>query len=576
MSIQFTPWPEDIAKSYVDKGYWINASLTNIIAKQLELNSNKTALICHERRFTYRDLDTLSSQLASQLLVRNLPNDATALVQLPNSAEFYIVFFALLKCGITSVNALFNHSSHELAAFSKQIKPSLVILSTEHTLIDDNNKVAKLLTKLKPHCINLENTLIVGSASNKLPSDCNNPLASMHWQNNVDQLAFDRNNHPKTIKQESSADHVAFFQLSGGSTGTPKLIPRTHNDYYYSIRQSALVCELSVDTVYLCALPSPHNFTLSSPGALGVFYAGGIVVTASDPSATTCFPLIDQHKITLTSLVPPALHLWLAEMYNINNEAKNNEKNMQLRSLHTIQVGGAKLCATIAEKVNTVLGCQLQQVFGMAEGLVNYTRNTDEPWNIYNTQGRPMSVGDEIQILDESGVAVKDGEVGALWTRGPYTFRGYYNSPIANERAFDRNGFYCTGDLVKQTASGHLIVMGRNKDQINRGGEKIDAQEIEELLLSIRSIVDVALISIPDDVLGECSYALVVKRAEIKARDIRRFLREQGVASFKIPDHITFVNDLPKTAVGKIDKRSLRQSIIKVTNTETTITEPTC
>ena len=566
MSIPFTQWPEDIAKCYVDKGYWINEPLTNIVTNQLKVHANKAALICHGRTFTYRDIDTLSNQLASQILARDFPNDATALVQLPNSAEFYIVFFALLKCGITPVNALFNHSFHELVAFSKQIKPALVILSTQHSLLDDCNKTSALLEKLRPYCINLENTLIIGSTSHKLSSKSNDVLAHMYWQKNGAKVIFDRNNNLTLVKQESAADHVAFFQLSGGSTGTPKLIPRTHNDYYYSIRQSALVCEISANTVYLCALPAPHNFTLSSPGSLGVFYVGGTVITASDPSPTTCFPLIYRHKITLTSLVPPALHLWLVEIGNINDATKTHQNNIQLDSLNTIQVGGAKLSAAVAEKVNKVLGCQLQQVFGMAEGLINYTLHADDAWHINNTQGKPMSPCDEIQVLDESGVPVNDGEVGALWTRGPYTFRGYYNSPLANERAFDSNGFYCTGDLVKQTASGHLIVMGRNKDQINRGGEKIDAQEIEELLLHIPSIVDVALVAMPDDILGECSCAFVVKKSEIKARDIRRYLREQGVASYKMPDRITFVHDLPKTAVGKIDKRCLRQSFI----TETT------
>lgn len=569
MSIQFSPWPKNIATDYINKGYWINEPLTNIITKQLKNNANKIALICNGRTFTYQQINDLSNQLASQILMRDLPKAPTALVQLPNSAEFYIVFFALLKCGITPVNALFNHRSHELIAFSKQIKPALLILSEEHELLDNASSKTELLNKLSPHCINLENTLLIANRALPICSKNNNlkiknSLATICWANNEDQLTFNASSHFNTTNQETSAQQVAFFQLSGGSTGTPKLIPRTHNDYYYSIRQSALICELSRDSVYLCALPAPHNFTLSSPGALGIFYAGGTVVTASDPSPATCFPLIEQYKVTLTSLVPPALHLWVNESIEINNRT---EKNNPLHSLDTIQVGGAKLSVAIAEKVNSVLGCQLQQVFGMAEGLVNYTQRIDSSWNINNTQGRPMSPCDEIKILDESGIVVADGEVGALWTRGPYTFRGYYNSPVANERAFDSNGFYCSGDLVKQLPSGHLIVMGRNKDQINRGGEKIDAQEVEELLLHIPAITDVALVAVDDEILGERSCAFIVKNTEIKAREIRRYLREQGISSYKIPDLITFVEDLPKTAVGKIDKRYLRQS---------TLTETTC
>lgn len=558
MSINFTSWPNDITQQYIDKGYWINEPLTNILRGKLEVHANDTALICHGRVFTYQDVDILSNQLASTLLMRDISKDGTALVHLPNSAEFYIVFFALLKCGITPVNALFNHSSHELIEFSRQIKPDLVFLSAEHALLMTEDSTSAFLKMLIPHCQKPNNILIVDDRPINV-----NKLAAMYWENDKSEVLCDVKNDCITVHQETPADHVAFFQLSGGSTGTPKLIPRTHNDYYYSIRQSAAICQLSANTVYLCALPAPHNFTLSSPGALGVFYAGGTVVTAPEPSPASCFPLIEQHNVTLTSLVPPALHLWLSEVSDVN---KSSKAKTQLRSLNTIQVGGAKLSLVMAEKVNEILDCQLQQVFGMAEGLVNYTLDTDDAWHINNTQGRPMSPDDEIHILDESGEPVVNGETGALWTRGPYTFRGYYDAPIANERAFDKNGFYCTGDLVKQTPSGHLIVMGRNKDQINRGGEKIDAQEIEELLLHIPSILDVALVAMPDEILGERSCAVIVSPSQIKTREIRRYFREQGVATYKFPDRVIIVDDLPKTAVGKIDKRCLRESLF----TETT------
>jgi len=549
MTIKFTPWPEQLAADYVKKGYWNHQPLTHIIDGQLTDNRHKTAIICNNRSFSYQKINALSDQLAAEIAVKGIPAGSTALVQLPNSAEFYVVYFALLKCGIAAVNALFNHSSHELNAFAKQLNPTLYILSTEHALLENEKQQNTLLENLAQHGTDNCEALLVSPIS----TVNGNELVDIQWFDEQAVLLLNGAREEK-INRQTAADQVAFFQLSGGSTGTPKLIPRTHNDYYYSIRQSAVVCELSSDCIYLCALPAPHNFTLSSPGALGVFFAGGTVVTAPDPSPTTCFALIKQHKINMTSLVPPALHLWI----NAVSDAQNC-KTEQLASLNMIQVGGSKLSTTIAEKVSDVLGCNLQQVFGMAEGLVNYTHLTDNQWHITHTQGKPMSPCDEIKILDEAGNPVKQGEVGALWTRGPYTFRGYYNAPIANSRAFDKDGFYCSGDLVKQTETGYLIVMGRNKDQINRGGEKIDAQEVEELMLQLSSISDVALVAMEDPVLGERSCAYIINKSDIKARDIRRFLREQGVAAYKIPDRITFVETLPKTAVGKIDKRALRK-----------------
>ena len=345
---------------------------------------------------------------------------------------------------------------------------------------------------------------------------------------------------------------MAFFQLSGGSTGTPKLIPRTHDDYYYSVRRSNEICGLGSHTRYLCALPAPHNFPLSSPGALGVFEAGGTVVLAPDPSPISCFPLIARHRVNLTSLVPPAVSLWLQAA-----EADPAART-QLESLDLLQVGGAKLGEAVASKIGPLLGCRLQQVFGMAEGLVNYTALDDAPERIINTQGRPMCPDDEVWVADEHGNPLPRGEVGRLMTRGPYTFRGYFNSPEHNASAFDADGFYCSGDLIAIDEQGYITVQGREKDQINRGGEKIAAEEIENLLLRHESVIHAALVSMEDSLLGEKSCAYLVVKQPLRAVEVRRFLREQGVAEFKLPDRVESVDALPLTPVGKVDKKQLR------------------
>jgi 2,3-dihydroxybenzoate-AMP ligase len=166
---------------------------------------------------------------------------------------------------------------------------------------------------------------------------------------------------------------------------------------------------------------------MSSPGALGGFFGGGQVILASDPSAQVCFPLIEQHAITVTALVPPAVTLWLQAM-------DEWEGHPSLDSLQLLQVGGAKLGETLAARIPAEIGCQLQQVFGMAEGLVNYTLLDDDDRHILTTQGTPMSPDDELWVADEQGNPLPVGETGRLMTRGPYTFRGYYLSPEHNAR----------------------------------------------------------------------------------------------------------------------------------------------
>ena len=534
--IPYTRWPAEFAESYRTRGYWTDRPLTDLVTAAPDTQTWKaetTAILCGERKFSYRELNRLSDRLAAQLAQRGIEPGQSALVQLPNVAEFYVVFFALLKLGVAPVNALFSHRQLELTAYAEQLQPSLLIGSSEHPVFRDGNFVRQLQSRVPA----LEQVLLLGVSD--FAEDLVRVLASPSERSEVDY-------------SPTPADEVAFFQLSGGSTGTPKLIPRTHNDYFYSVRRSAEVCNLSTATRFLCALPAAHNFPLSSPGALGVFHAGGTLVLARSPEPAHCFALIERHRVTMAALVPSAVSLWLEHADRDGNRAA-------LASLGLLQVGGANFAEATARRVPIELGCRLQQVFGMAEGLVNYTRLDDSAEKIFTTQGRPMSAADEVKVLDRAGQPVADGETGLLYTRGPYTFRGYFKAPQQNREVFDRDGFYCSGDLVQRDVEGYLKVVGRVKDQINRGGEKIAAEEVENLLITHTDVKQVALIAFSDSLLGEKSCACIVTaNAKLKPPQLRRHLREKGLADYKLPDRFQFLRTLPLTAVGKIDKVALR------------------
>lgn len=532
MSIAFTPWPESFAKKYREKGYWTDRPLLDLIDNAPQEN---VAVICGERSLNYQDLCSQSKRLAVYFQDLGLRAGDTALVQLPNIAEFYVVFFALMRLGVAPVNALFSHNKIELTAYVTQIEPKIIVASDEHALFHDGAffNTLSVLSKESQHA------LIVGKSE---------------WTETLENVLASSTSTLLTAVP-SKADEVAFFQLSGGSTGTPKLIPRTHNDYFFSVRRSAEICHFTATTKYLCALPCAHNFPLSSPGAFGVFHVGGCVVMSPSPDASTCFELIERHQVTVTALVPPALALWL-------QAAPSN--NSSLSSLQLMQVGGAKLSESLARQVPEILGCQLQQILGMAEGLVNYTRLDDDIETIVTTQGRPMCSLDEVKVLDAEGEEVAAGEIGELATRGPYTIRGYYNSPEHNAKVFDEEGFYHSGDLVCRNDKGYLTVVGRDKDQINRGGEKIAAEEIENLLLKHELIMHSALVSMPDSMMGEKSCAFIVPKVVshgMKSLSLRKYLRGLGVADYKVPDRFEFIDSLPLTPVGKPNKVALRELI---------------
>ncbi|MGH8080278.1 MAG: (2,3-dihydroxybenzoyl)adenylate synthase [Lysobacter sp.] len=527
----FTPWPAEVAARYRDLGYWTGINLYRSLADTAAAHPQRTAIVCGERRFSYRQFDEQVQRFAAGLSRTGIRARDRVLLQLPNIAEFYIACHALFRIGALPVFALPAHRRAEIGYFVEHARIRACVIADREAGFD----YREMIREIRAAHSYLRHVVVVGDAQ--------------------EFNAFDSLFDEPEQTAEPDASEVAFLQLSGGSTGVPKLIPRTHDDYLYSVRASAQICGLDENTVYLSALPAAHNFPMSSPGALGVFHTGGCVVLARQAEPESSFALIQRERVTLTALVPSLALAWLESRVR---------GRYDLSSLHCVQIGGAHLANEVARRVPEAFGCRLQQVFGMAEGLVNYTRDDDPPETVLGTQGRPISDDDEIRIVDDEDRDVAAGEVGHLLTRGPYTIRGYYCADAYNTRAFTADGFYRTGDRVRRLPSGHLIVEGRAKDQINRGGEKIAAEEIEGYLLAHPAVFDAALVAMPDRYLGEKSCAFVVARKDTHGvpvatvRELLAFLRERGIAAYKIPDRVELLTELPRTAVGKIDKKALR------------------
>jgi len=273
------------------------------------------------------------------------------------------------------------------------------------------------------------------------------------------------------------------------------------------------------------------------------------------PEPERAFATIAAEGVTHTAVVPAVAQRWIAH--------QRDGATDHLGTLEVLQVGGARMPDEIAAQVRPVLGAKLQQVFGMAEGLLNYTRLDDPDDVICTTQGRPMSPDDEILVVDENDDPVPDGAPGALLTRGPYTPRGYYRAPEQNARAFTGDGWYRSGDIVRRRPDGNLIVEGRDKDMINRGGEKISAEEVENLVYQLDSVAQVAAVAMPDPELGErvCLYVVPAPGAEPSLEEVRATMQTRGVAKYKWPERLELVGELISTKVGKIDKKALREDL---------------
>src|SRR5262245_37971282 len=418
------PWPEDLARSYRDKGYWRDVSLPHYFANLVAEAPNRLAIIDGERRFTLEDIWVRSLRLAANLHGVGLRSRQIVIFQLPNCAEFLISFLALTRLGVIPVLALPSHRQTEISHYVRASGASALFIP-DRIRDFDFSAMARIVRETSP-C--LRNVFVLGASRTEEVSlsvliDSDPPAAS------VAAIAAD----------SPDPSDVALMLLSGGTTALPKLIPRTHNDYVYNFEQSARVAGFGSDTIQLIVLPMAHNYNLGSPGMLGTIARGGRVVIAPKADTSTVFTLVANERVTTIPAAVPLFVNWL----NDPTLAK-----FDVSSLKTVQNGGARLSPELRDRVRRTFHCHYQEVYGTAEGLLNLTFLDDDDEKILMSSGAPMCPDDEIRVIDAEGREVPDGEKGELITRGPYTIRGYYNAPDANARAFTPDGFYRMGDVV--------------------------------------------------------------------------------------------------------------------------------
>lgn len=525
-------WPEKFAQQYTTSGHWRDETFDQCFAEVATRHPQRTAVTEVNGEVTYEDLLYRVRCLANGLRHSGLVVGDNVVVHLPNGVEFVETCLALFQLGVRPVLALPAHRQHEIEGFCRFADAKAYICAPHADGFDPEPLALHLLHE--KFCA----------------------LAIVHGDATAPLIAAAAlRKAPPLVESASRAQDVACFQLSGGTTGLPKLIPRRHREYLYNVRTCMELSGFNTETVYLAALPMAHNFTLCCPGVMGALLAGARVVASIQPDAQHCFTWIERERVTHTSLVPPLALLWMDAQ---------RERRADLSSLRVLQVGGARLPDNAARRVMPTLGCQLQQVMGMAEGLICCTRLDDPQERVTSTQGRPISPSDEIRVVNSQGQEVACGEVGELQVRGPYTMRGYYRLPEHNAHAFTHDGFFRTGDRVSITAEGHVVVAGRDKDQINRGGEKVAAEEIENLLLAHPQVHDAAVVAMNDQLMGERICAFVVPREPAPtSMRLKLFLHSQGIAAFKIPDRIELIHAFPQTGIGKTSKKELRDQLRK-------------
>jgi non-ribosomal peptide synthetase component E (peptide arylation enzyme) len=514
---------------------------------------HQRALITAEEELTFAVLESRSDRVALGLRDLGLEPGERVLMQFTNSAWAVIAWYGLIKAGLVPVASLAQHREHEVFEIARQAEPAahLVeagfrgqdLVALAHATAERTPSLRVLLTVGTPEA--LPGAVAVESLHDAGPAAASDARALV-----------------AAIQADIAPDDVACLQLSGGTTSTPKLIPRLHAEYWLNARLYADGMQLKAGDVVAHLLPVIHNAGIVC-GLHAAHSVGAAFGTCQLDAAA--FTELAQRSRPTHLMMPPPLQQMIAATPALKDA---------LQPLRVIIWVLGKLPADVVsewEQDGRVVG----QMFGQSEGLCMITP-LDAPAAIrHGSVGRPLSALDETRVLEPGTEReVAPGESGELCCRGPYTIRGYYRSPERNREAFTADGFYRSGDIVRRIdAPGgpYYALEDRIKDLINRGGEKVNAQEIEKLLMEHPGVAEIALVAMPDPRTGEKACAFIVPVAgdqPVSVVDLQAFLDARGVAKYKWPERVEIRPKLPRTNVQKVDKKQLRAEITSTLESE--------
>lgn len=508
-------------------------TLFSMLARQARRLGNRTAVCDSEQALSYEELEQAALRLAGGLHRAGVRKGDSVFVQMANSVDMAVTLFACFRLGVVCVLLLPAYRTGDMLPLSTRIRPTCFI-GEGRLLGFDYGKLADEVAAQSP------------SIKTVVRRTADVPEGVFSWQELAGSEPLDES------VPGPSPDDVAAVILSGGTTGFPKPIPRTHANLLDLSGACLERSGLDESLVYLVDLPLGHIFILAVPGFIGSLQAGGKTVFSLTASTDEVFPLIEEEGATYLTLVPPMLPIWLDAL---------SFDDSDLSSLRNIEVGGAPLKGGPLFAVAAALGCTFQQAYGFSEGLVTLTDplGQSEAGDM-SVQGLPVMADDEIRIIRADGSDAGQGEKGELLFRGPNLSGHYFHCPDL-DGAFDAEGFFHSGDQACWVGAGRFSICGRLKELINRNGEKFSPLEVEEIVRKHPSVEECVVVGVPNST-GSDSVCCWLRNTDGDAglpslTELRAFLLKEGLASYKLPERLCFTDEWPKTAFGKILKSRL-------------------
>ena len=541
---------EERLNHYIANGILTRETLVGGFREACETFSERMALVGPDAHYTYRVLLERSERLGAALLNLGLKPLDRAMFQCGNSHELLVSFFGCLLAGIIPICSLQAFRKLEIEYLANLAQARLHLVQGDDPKFDDV-AFAQEMQKLVP---TLEYVVQARGQSRG---------QSMSVDQLIDSVSLD--DAREKLKQVTHDPfQVAVFQLSGGTTGFPKIIPRFQAEYLYNMRAVAAWNKYTQEDVLFFPTPYMHNLNMGC--FFGPFLLNGASITVSRTlDETTLQGLVRQYHPTWFGVAGPILTRILPELRKADSAEKERRHFITPRN---------------AAGMRKTTGSSVFHIFGMTEGVIMFAREGDSQEVLEQSVGRPVSAHDEVKIVEPGTEReVAEGEVGEALFRGPYTIRGYYKSEQEDITRFTSDGFYRSGDLMKyKTVDGKrfFFFCGRIKDVVDRGGEKINAEEVENVLNGHPAVLTSAVVAMPDPVYGErvCAYVIVREsNASLTLSEVCTFLQETGLAKFKWPERLEMVDEFPLSASGKLSKKILRQQIAAIVEQERSSTQ---
>lgn len=508
-------------------------SVYHLLKNACEKYPEKEAVFDGVHRISYQQLKLESQLIASALSEKGFKKGDRVMVSLPNWYEFVVIYFALAQLGVIAVPCNTRYRQEELIYILENSRSKAMFIGKGFSFLETFKE-------------------FVNSGDSSLEGIFTVRFKDGELLSYTDLI---EKGHQKEIAQATIVPEEDVFTIlyTSGTTGKPKGAMLTHENVVFSSKLTIDALKCTDQDVFLLPVPVFHVFGLV-PGILSAVGVGSKIVFIEEYKAVAVLKLIEQEKVTVHYGVPT---MFILELNH------SDFKKYDLSSLRTGIIAAAPCPEEVVRRIRTEMGCDIQVSYGMTETAapVTFTSFDDDDYLKSVTVGKFLP---EIEgkIVDAQRQPVPTGEIGEIAVRGKVVMKGYYNMPEHTKAAFDNEGWFYTGDSGTMDENGYIRIVGRKKDMIIRGGYNIYPREVEEFYYKHPSVLEVAIIGLPDTVLGEISCAVIKLKPGYSEDEesMKEFIKDK-VADFKVPDRIVFVEQFPMTASGKIIKQELKNVI---------------